>query len=308
MKIQSLTLYLTGKPEKKIEHITDNKIMLQALDIMLGDLGFDLNEIIDTEVQLPTLVATYGNENAAISLSYSIINEGEGLLVLSYQKGAGKQYDRHVGQISRGELVHHLELFLSSSVEKFISTYFPPKSKYIIAANALALALLILSLFGFITFALSELLIDDVFANSLLVLLSISFIISAGMLTPRFFSKDAREFRRSYKVNRLMLIGLVFLGNIVLSCGLMLGGMNLWHWATSNKIQESVVFGIKSSRYSSKRCNGSIRLEGYSGSLCLNNKYYWSLVQPGMIAIVTGSKSTVGLTVKSIDISRSELK
>lgn len=306
MEIKSLTLYVSGHAEKRIMSISDKVTIRQALDILLGDIDIDIDlEKSDyDEINLPVLVADFIEEHINVSLSYGVFdNDGSGLLHIAYKKGFLKQRNKCIGQVGREDFEQYLEQALVLSKDEFVSAYIKKYNTFDVFANAMAIFTLSCSLLGVISFGLNDVLYLDNVVDEVGALFLFAFFVNAGMLIPRFFSDDAKTSRKAHANSFLKLTGMLIIGNCLLSSGTVLGGMSLWHWATSRTTQEIITFSNKGGTYYQKKCNGSVSIEHYMGTLCLDSRPYWTVIQPGMKARAIGRLSSIGLTIDTIDIS-----
>ena len=303
MKIKSLTLYLPDESVRESQVITSRRALLPALKEILLDVDVDLSAADDHGVVLPLLVAEAQVSNSRIYLSYDLVDKESGLLTLSYKDQRGKIRDKDLGQVDRRELEHYLEQILTLSQNDFIEQYFPAQKALGKLFTVMALTVMGCALLGFFSLFFFSNVIwhDDVISNAWSVAV-IVYIVSGAMILPKMLSKENLERTKAMgQTKRKQIVGLLF-GNLLLTLGLMLGGMNALHFYDAKPSQVDIVFADKSRDYYSKNCKGSVSLEQFSGSVCLENKAYWQVIKTGTQAQATGQLSPMGFDIEAIEL------
>ncbi|EGU33824.1 hypothetical protein VIBRN418_15968 [Vibrio sp. N418] len=303
MYIQSLTLHLDDEQTRHSPVITSRRALLPALNDLLQGVEVDLSAADEQGVVLPLLVAEAKVSNSRIYLSYHLVDQESGLLTLSYENASGKLRDKELGQVARCELEHYLEQILTLGKNAFIEQYFPPAVLLEKAANIMALSVVIFAVLGLLSlFFFSDLVWQDEVFDQIWPVATVVYLVSGAMLLPKMLSKQTRE--RAQMMGQSLprqMFGLV-VGNLMLTCGLMLGGASIWHYLDAKPAQVDIVFADKARDYYSKNCKGSVRLEQFSGSICLENKAYWQVIEAGTQAKATGQLSPIGFAIEAIEL------
>ena len=82
----------------------------------------------------------------------------------------------------------------------------------------------------------------------------------------------------------------------------MLGGASIWHYLHAKSTQVEIIFAGKANDYQNKSCKGLVRLEKFSGSICLENKAYWEVIESGTKATAIGQLSSVAFDIEAIEL------
>ena len=267
------------------------------------DVDVDLSAADDQGVVLPLLVAEAQVSNSRIYLSYDLVDKESGLLTLSYEDQRGKIRDKDLGQVDRSELEHYLEQILTLSQSAFIEQYFPAQKALGKLFTAMALTVMGCALLGFFSlFFFSNVIWHDGIITSAWNIAVIVYIVSGAMILPKMRSKESRERAEAMGQTQLKQMVTLLIGNLLLMLGLMLGGMNALHFYDAKPSQVDIVFADKARDYYSKNCKGSVSLEQFSGSVCLENKAYWQVIKTGTEATATGLLSPIGFDIEAIEL------
>ncbi|MGF1725593.1 hypothetical protein [Photobacterium nomapromontoriensis] len=304
MQIKSLSLYLPDESIRERLLITGRKSLLLALDEILNDVNVDLEADDGQGVVLPLLIAEAKVSNSRIYLSYHVFNQDSGLLTISYQNSKGKTRTKDIGVITRCELENHLRQILTLGKNAYIEEYFPPQVALDKLSRGMGITVMLGALLGYFSlFYFSNVIWrDQVIANAWQVAVAV-YIVSGLILLPQFLSKEGQERAASVGQTRVkQACGLVF-GNVIITLGLMCGGMNALHLYGSQQAQVHIVFADKARDYYGKHCKGSVSFEQFSGSVCLKNRAYWQVIHSGMLAQAEGKLSDVGFDIQSITLT-----
>ncbi|EGU41444.1 hypothetical protein VII00023_06302 [Vibrio ichthyoenteri ATCC 700023] len=303
MYIQSLTLHLADEQTRQSDVITSKRALKAALSEILQGVEVDLAEIGEQGIVLPLLIAEAKVNQSQIKFSYDVIDAESGLLNLLYQDDKGKARKKEFGQVSRCDLEAHLEQVLVLGKNAFIEQYFPPLVVREKVANIMALSVVLCAVSGLLSlFFFSDLVWHDEVFEQIWPVATVVYLVSGAMLLPKMLSKQTRE--RAQMMGQSLprqIFGLV-VGNLVLTCGLMLGGASIWHYLDAKPAQVDIVFADKARDYYGKNCKGSVRLEQFSGSICLENKAYWQVIEAGTQAKATGQLSPIGFAIEAIEL------
>ncbi|EIA1343247.1 hypothetical protein K6689_004253 [Vibrio parahaemolyticus] len=303
MYIQSLTLHLNDEQIRQTEVITNKRALRAALSEILQDVEVDLSDIGEQGLVLPLLITEAKVSHSEIKFRYDVINAESGLLSLVYQDNKGKLRKKEFDQVSRHEFEHHIEQMLAFDKNAFIEQYFPPKGLLEKVADVMAITMLLCGILGlFSLFFFSNLIWHDEVMEQIWPIAGMVYLVSGVMLLPKILSNSTRERAKmmGQSLTRQMF-GLV-VGNLVLTCFVMLGGSRIWHYLHAKPAQVEIVFADKASYYYSKNCKGSVRLEKFSGSICLKNKAYWQVIESGSQATAIGQLSLVAFDIEAIEL------
>jgi hypothetical protein len=303
MYIQSLTLHVDDDQKCYPGVITSKRELKAALSDFLSGVDVDFSAIGEQGIVLPLLIAEVQVSNGKIKVSYDLIDTESGLLTLFYQNSKGKIRKKEFGQVTRSELEEHIEQILALGKRAFIEQYFPPIVFLEKAANVMAISLFISGIFGVGSmFFFSELMWHDEVIDRMWPVVALVYLISGVMLLPKMLSKQTRERVRIMGQGLPKQIFSLAIGNLLLTLSLMLGGANVWHSLYAKSAQIDIVFSDKARDYYSKNCKGSVSIDKFSGSICLENKAYWQVIKQGTQAKATGQLSPIGFDFEAIEL------
>ena len=130
----------------------------------------------------------------------------------------------------------------------------------------------------------------------------ISSPITLPLLLLKALSQEGRERAEQVGQSTSKQVFAILVGNLVLSFALVAGGCNLLHVITAKPTEIDIVFAYKHQDYWGKNCKGGVNLKQFSGTVCLEDRAYWKIIEPGMRAVVQGQGSAVALNVKAIEL------
>lgn len=304
MQIKSLTLLRPDEQPQERHGINGKKALMQALDEMLGDVAVDLGADEGQGVTLPLLIADARVSHCRIYLSYHVIDQESGLLAVSHEDSAGKTRSKDLGVVVRSDLDCHLQQLLTLGKVAYIELHFSPSTAIATFSKGVGIIVMLGALLGiFSLFYFSDVIWHDrIIANAWKVA-AVVYVISGLLLLPQILSEESRKRAASMGQTRIkQACGLLF-GNVILTFGLMCGGINVLHLYGSHQDQVDIVFSDKARDYYGKHCKGSVSFEQFSGSICLENRAYWTVIQPGMQAQAQGELSAVGFEIKAIALT-----
>lgn len=303
MYIQSLTLHLDNQSNRQTQIITNKRALKAALSEILQDVEVDLSDIGEQSIVLPLLIAEAKVNHSKIKFNYDVIDVESGLLNLVYQDSKGKLHKKEFGQVPLHEFEHHLEQMLALSKNSFLEQYFPPKALFEKVANIMAITAVLGGLLGvFSLLFFSNLIWHDEVMEQIWPIAGMVYLVSGVMMLPKMLSNSTRERAKIMGQSLPKQMLALAVCNLLLTCFLMLGGASIWHYLHAKSTQVEIVFAGKAHDYQNKSCKGLVRLEKFSGSICLENKAYWEVIESGTKATAIGQLSSVAFDIEAIEL------
>ena len=303
MFIQSLTLHLDNQSNRQTQMITNKRALKAALSEILQDVEVDLSDIGEQSIVLPLLIAEAKVNHSKIKFNYDVIDAESGLLNLVYQDSKGKLHKKEFGQVPLHEFEHHLEQMLALSKNSFLEQYFPPKALFEKVANIMAITAVLGGLLGvFSLLFFSNLIWHDEVVEQIWPIAGMVYLVSGVMMLPKILSHSTRERAKIMGQSLPKKMLALAVCNLLLTCFLMLGGASIWHYLHAKSTQVEIVFAGKAHDYQNKSCKGLVRLEKFSGSICLENKAYWEVIESGTKATAIGQLSSVAFDIEAIEL------
>ncbi|MEZ9597018.1 hypothetical protein AB4298_20580 [Shewanella sp. 10N.261.52.F9] len=300
MKITTLSLELaSGQTQLFGEETTLAGLKAQLKDILDSVALVDANDVLT----MPTLIIQAKFRLVEITFTYELLDKEEGLLALYYNNGKDREQQKVFGYVRFEELEQHLQKLLRQSEREFIEYYFPKQTKLMQVIKYTVIAYLCVASFGFMSLGFFPNLIwREVFFQSAYVAAAITYVMSLPILIISRLLKEKKEQVALVRQSTTKQVIAILVVNVFLSCGVIVGGSNLFHVITAEEVKIDIVFSDKSRDYWSKHCKGGVNVEHFYGAVCLEDKAYWQVIHPGIRAVAQGESSAIAFNVESLEL------
>ncbi|MCL1146708.1 hypothetical protein L2747_11930 [Shewanella marinintestina] len=306
MKISTLSLELVSGETQQfggVTSLTGLKVRLKEIldSVVFEELAVDAS---GDALTMPMLIVQAKIKQVEITFTYDLLSKEEGLLALYYTNAKkGKQRQKEFGFVSFAELEQHLQRLLRESESKFVEYYFPKQTRVSQALKYAGIAYICAACFGLLSLVFfADLIWRDDFFQSAFIAAGVTYIMTLPVLLFKALSQEGKERAALVGQSTSRQIIAILVGNVILSCAVILGGCHLLHKVTAKSVEMDVTFSDKHRDYWGKNCKGGVNFEHFFGAVCLEDKAYWQVISPGMHATVQGDSSAIAFDVKAIEL------
>ncbi|GIU50622.1 hypothetical protein TUM4438_37300 [Shewanella sairae] len=306
MKISLLSLELASGQTQQFGGVSNKTGLKQRLNEIFDSVVFE-ELAVDASgdaLTMPMLIVQAKIKQVEITFTYDLLSKEEGLLALYYSNAKkGKQRQKEFGFVSFAELEQHLQRLLSESEINFVEYYFPKQTKVNQAIKYAGIAYICGACLGLVSLVFfADLIWRDDFFQSAFIAAGMTYAMTLPILLFKALSQEGREQAAmvGQSISRQVLAILV--GNVILSCAIILGGCHLLHEITAKPLNMDITFTDKRRDYWGKNCKGGVNIAHFSGAICLEDRAYWKVISPGMHATAQGESSAIAFNIKAIEL------
>ncbi|MDR8524318.1 hypothetical protein [Shewanella fidelis] len=323
MKISSFSLMLASGQSQSFGSLTSQtrlkQVLKQALELAETDTlptheqasnaaatanptAVENSTVKPEAKAMPMLIVQAKSGYAEFTFTFDLLTKEEGLLTLFYSGSkAAKERQKQFGFVTIDELQLHLQRLLTMNKAQLIDFYFAKHTLVQRIVKYTLLSYVVAAVSGLLSYVyFSDLLWrDDVF-SSFYTATIIIYLVSLPVFICHAMSADNRE--RAQQMGQSLakqMLALMF-GNVIFSLAIAAGGVNLMHVVQAQTTTIEIKFADKNRDYWGKHCKGGVRIDDFSGTICLQDRAYWQVIRPEMTASATGQLSNVAFDVKAM--------